>query len=150
MAANYQIARGRNTEYGGSQAFAFMSTKVSFGDADSCEIARDGCTVLAPNLAGAAPVENLAEALRTALSAPLDYPPLVAAVVPGDRVAIALGKGVPHVGALVGAVIAELTGAGLQAADVTIVSAEPLEEQAALAAAWSGHGVRFEVHNADD
>jgi hypothetical protein len=127
-----------------------MSTTVAFGDADSCEIARDGCTILAPNLAGQSPIENVAEALHAALATPLDYPPLAAAIVPGDHVTIALGKGVPHVAALVGAAIAELTSAGIEPANVTVLSAELLEEQAALTAAWSGHGVRFEVHNADD
>ncbi len=138
------------TERGAALIRGFMSTTVSFGNADSCEIARDGCTILAPKLADRAPVGNVAEALHAALAAPLDYPPLAAALAPGDRVAIALGKGVPHVAALVGAAIAELTSAGIEPADVTVLSAEPLDEQAALTAAWSGHGVRFEVHNPAD
>jgi nickel-dependent lactate racemase len=46
--------------------------------------------------AGAAPLPDPAEAMRTSLEAPLGYPPLRRALTPDDQVTIVVDEGVPH------------------------------------------------------
>ena len=41
------------------------------------------------------PIRRVAEAVGHALAEPLDFPPLVQAALPGDKVVLALDRGVP-------------------------------------------------------
>lgn len=66
-------------------------------------------------------ITDLPAAVAAALDAPLDFPPLCQAVVPGDRVAIVLDEGVPQVPTLVAAVVERLVSAGISPDDITMV-----------------------------
>ncbi len=65
-------------------------------------------------------------AAAQALAAPLEYPPLSAAVVPGDRVVLALDEAVPQSASLVAAVVDVLLAQGVEAVDITVLLAEGL------------------------
>ena len=98
-----------------------------------------------------APAEaDPAGTLRAALSAPLDFPALAHATVPGDRAAIAIAAGVPQSDQLaLGAVLA-LMDAGVEPERVTIVTINPWsnrEHLHDLLAENSAADVRLEVHD---
>lgn len=76
----------------------------------------------------AATLADPAAVLRGALAAPLDFPPLAKATVPGDRIAIALDQGVPQAPALVGALVQYLLDAGAAAELITIVRRRAAED----------------------
>jgi len=59
------------------------------------------------------PLEDLAAAVTAALAEPIDYPPLAQSAMPGDRVVLVLGRGVPRAAELVAAVVACLARAGV-------------------------------------
>jgi nickel-dependent lactate racemase len=66
-------------------------------------------------------------ALAEALSAPLDFPPLAQAVVPGDKVALAITHDVPQTPAIVAELTKVLTAVGIDPRDITVV-VEPTGE----------------------
>jgi hypothetical protein len=85
--------------------------------------------------------------LADALEHPRDYPPLRQAVVPGDRVVIALGDDVPDAAAVLGAVCEVFRAAGVDPESVTVLTdAEP---RAGLSQAVPG-GVTFRRHDPED
>jgi len=59
-----------------------------------------------------------------ALEEPLDFPALAAATVPGDRVAIAVGEGIPRVGEVVRGVVESFVKAGVDAEAISIVTTD--------------------------
>lgn len=61
--------------------------------------------------------------VREALEHPREYPPLRQVVVPGDRVVIPLGPGVPCADVILAGVLEVLQGAGVAPGDVTILAA---------------------------
>lgn len=63
-----------------------------------------------------------AAAARQAVESPLDHPPLSAAVVPGDRIVLAVEPGVPQAAAIVAGVIRALLAGGVDGLDITVVS----------------------------
>ncbi len=65
--------------------------------------------------------------VRAAVDDAADGLALAAQVVPGDRVAIAVGNAVPQAEAVLAAVCARLLAAGIAPADLTVLSAPPLE-----------------------
>ncbi|MEX0677296.1 MAG: lactate racemase domain-containing protein [Pirellulales bacterium] len=69
------------------------------------------------------PIERVAEAVMGALAEPLDFPPLVQACLPGDKVVLALDRGVPGAAAIVRQTVEVLLGGGVGAADITLVCA---------------------------
>ena len=62
----------------------------------------------------------------TAIDTPGNGPPLVAYVVPGDRVALALAGPIPAVGEIVATIRSRLESAGIAADDLAILHAPPL------------------------
>jgi hypothetical protein len=54
------------------------------------------------------------EATVAALSQPIDFPPLAAGIVPGDRVAIAIDESIPCVGEIARGAIRALENAGVE------------------------------------
>src|SRR5258708_5713518 len=62
-------------------------------------------------------------ATAATLAKPLDFPPLRQAVVPGDRVVLALACGVPQGPAIVAAVVEAVTEAGVAPGDICILHA---------------------------
>jgi len=66
--------------------------------------------------------EAAAVAVRDALEQPLDFPPVRQAVVPGDRVAIALDSSLGVVGPLLSVLVDLLCQSGVEPGDVTVVA----------------------------
>jgi hypothetical protein len=60
----------------------------------------------------------------TALAAPLDFPPLAAGIVPGDRVAIAIDENVPSVAAVARGAVEAFANAGIDREAISIVTSE--------------------------
>jgi nickel-dependent lactate racemase len=69
-------------------------------------------------------IDDVRAAAAAALAAPLEFPPLRLAVVPGDKIVLALEPGVPQAPAIIAAVIEELQQGGATAEDVAILLAE--------------------------
>ena len=93
-----------------------------------------------------------AMAAMAALSRPMDFPPLCEAVVPGDRVVIAVDPDVPQAGQIVAGVVRALLETSVEASDITILQAErhvPVADLASQLPAEAG-GVNFAVHDPAD
>ncbi len=67
------------------------------------------------------PVADIRIAVTAVLADPLGFPPLASALVPGDRVVIALEAGVPQAETIVAAVVQALGNAGIEANHVTVL-----------------------------
>jgi nickel-dependent lactate racemase len=67
---------------------------------------------------------DAATAVQKALAEPLDYPPLAAGIVPGDRVAIAVDDAVPCLADIVRGAVAALKHAGVEAQDISVVTTD--------------------------
>jgi nickel-dependent lactate racemase len=67
------------------------------------------------------PLTRVADAVRSALDAPLDYPPLAQAALPGDRVVLALEEGVPQAAAIIAQTIDQLLKTGVDAEDIVLL-----------------------------
>ncbi|MGE3821153.1 MAG: lactate racemase domain-containing protein [Isosphaeraceae bacterium] len=88
-----------------------------------------------------------ARRLAKALEEPRDFPPLRQAVVPGDRVVIPVGPGVPNITSFIQVVYEVLRESGVEAGDLTILAANGRDDwlHAELPA-----GVVFRTHDPDD
>ena len=60
-----------------------------------------------------------------ALAEPLDYPPLSQSTTPGDRVVLALDRGLPEAAAVTAAVVRALADAGVELDGVSILQIRP-------------------------
>jgi nickel-dependent lactate racemase len=67
--------------------------------------------------------EPLAEVVDCALARPLEFPTLAQAAVPGDKVVLALDRGVPQAATIVARTIAALLSAGVTPQSITLVRA---------------------------
>jgi hypothetical protein len=130
-----------------------MLTTLSYGQATQCELALDDYSFLAADEARYPAIRDIANAVREVLAHPHGYPPLAAATVPGDHVAIAIEEGVPHTASVLRGAIAALLDAGVDPALVTVVSAATIEHRDQLQQELTGigaAGVRFERHDPDE
>jgi nickel-dependent lactate racemase len=93
-----------------------------------------------------------AEATIAALAEPLDYPPLAAGIVPGDRVAVAVEEAIPCVGQIVRGVIESLQSAGVESDCISIVSTDGATSRSCRDACPEAEigGVQFVIHDPDD
>ncbi|QDV79460.1 lactate racemase domain-containing protein [Botrimarina mediterranea] len=94
---------------------------------DTLPLERLRCEAVAPS------VETIAKLAIDALQSPLGLPPLAQCVTPDDRIAIAVGHGLPAAGPLVAGTIAALAAAGIDRRHIKVVTASvrdavPLEE----------------------
>jgi nickel-dependent lactate racemase len=90
-------------------------------------------------------------AIIGALSEPLDYPPLSAGIVPGDRVAIAVGEDVPQLARIVRGAVEAFRAAGVEGTDISIVTTS--QEASDLCRSELGDSEpspQFVVHNPAD
>ena len=69
---------------------------------------------------GAAAV-SITEAVRAAVTAPLNFPPLSQATVPGDEVVLALEPGLPHAAEIVAALVEHLCETGTSPERITVL-----------------------------
>src|SRR3954468_3336956 len=93
-----------------------------------------------------------AEATIAALAAPIEYPPLWAGIVPGDRVTIALDETTPCVAAIVRGAIKSFELAGVESDAITVVSSDERAIQICRdsCATKLANGVKFAVHDPND
>jgi lactate racemase len=82
-----------------------------------------------------------------ALESPRGFPPLRLAVVPGDRVVIALGRDVPEPGPILQAVCGVLESAGVEHESITVLADPDAKEEIAQAVP---RGVVFQRHDPED
>ncbi|MEX0938448.1 MAG: lactate racemase domain-containing protein [Pirellulales bacterium] len=98
-------------------------------------------------------IADPAAAVTTALAAPLDFPPVSRAAVPGDRIAIALADGVPRSQAAVAGVVKYLVETGTLPEAITVVRASnghaDVDPRAQLPAEMAGQ-VGLVTHDPDD
>jgi hypothetical protein len=94
---------------------------------------------------------DVAAATKAAWEAPLDFPPLPQAIVPGDRVVLALGPGVAQAAEVVAAIVPVLCEAAVEPGDITVLrtvddaeAGEP-DPRSRLSAEHSN--VQLAVHN---
>lgn len=80
-----------------------------------------GILVAACGELGRESLDDPAAAVAAALSAPLGFPPLAQAFVPGDRVTLAVQPGVPQADVVVAAVVRYLMEGQIAAHDVTVL-----------------------------
>ncbi len=67
------------------------------------------------------PLADPGEATSAALLEPLDYPPLAKSTTPGDRIVLALDRGVPKVAEVTAAVVHALVRSGVGADGITVL-----------------------------
>lgn len=67
------------------------------------------------------PLVDVDKAVRRALAEPLEFPPLVQAALPGDKVVLALDHGVPQADAIVAQAVESLVGAGVDPHDIVLL-----------------------------
>lgn len=94
------------------------------------------------------PLADPARAVVEALEQPIEFPPFDRAIVPGDKVVLAVERDVPQVAAIIEGVLAALARSGIAPADVTVLYAHRApgtEEVATLPS-----GAACAIHNAQD
>ncbi|HVS34023.1 MAG TPA: lactate racemase domain-containing protein [Gemmataceae bacterium] len=100
---------------------------------------------------GPPPLADPAAAMRAALRAPHDFPPLSAAVTADDHVAIVVDESLPDLAQLLTPVLEELAGVGIDPANITLLC-----EPSASGQPWlldlpdAFEEVRLEVHDPKD
>jgi nickel-dependent lactate racemase len=98
------------------------------------------------------PVVDPTKATIAALNDPIEFPPLAAGIVPGDRVAIAVDESVPRIGEIVRGAIKALEQAGVEPEAISVVATDSATAQScrdALSADEIG-SIQFVVHDPDD
>lgn len=109
--------------------------------------------------AGNAQVENatsvpelvdLSEAVSAALHSPLDFPAVELAIVPGDRVVLAVDPSVPRMAEVVQQVIAYLNESGVATSQFTVVVAGHEQSDLTALARLLPDDVGLELHDPDD
>jgi nickel-dependent lactate racemase len=98
------------------------------------------------------PAIDPTSAARQALAEPLDYPPLAASIVPGDRVAIAVDETVPQVDEVVLGVVQALRSSGIEDDAISVVTRDAATSQACreLLSQPGNSAIQFVVHDPDD
>jgi hypothetical protein len=96
------------------------------------------------------PLADPAAAVIAALADPLEYPPLAAATVPGDKVVLAVEPGLPQVESVVAGVIYSLVENGTPPRDISVVIGSNLRSPLALVPKLVRHDVRVVLHNPAD
>ena len=115
-------------------------------------------------------IDDPKQFLIESLADPIGFPPLVEATVPGDRVAIAVGRGIPQVAAIVAAVVETLASGRVEPADICVVLPNETDNDdtndggehhsarfddvsqdiVALLPSQVGKAVTFELHDSSD
>ncbi|MCI0332545.1 MAG: lactate racemase domain-containing protein [Planctomycetes bacterium] len=126
-----------------------ISASLKLDDDRRVRLTREGKTA---NVHSDEPAASPVARVRRALDAPLDFPPLSAATVPGDRVAIAVDADVPCVGGVVRGAVEAFQGARIDPDAISIVTtdAEIGRRCRAEFAAQSAKLPQFVVHDPDD
>lgn len=131
-----------------------MNASLRYGATAKVELELDADAQLASNRPPPSlDPDSFRRAIEAALAEPLGFPPLVEAIVPGDRVAVALEAGVNGAEHVVAGLVKALAQRGVDADHVTVVrtqtdaDADRIDPRAALAAPHAGEVV-LETHDA--
>jgi hypothetical protein len=95
-------------------------------------------------------VHDLQAAVSCALQAPLDFPSVEQAIVPGDRVVLAVDPSVPQMAEVVAQILNYFQGCGMPSAQFTVVVAGHAQTDATALARLLPDDVAIELHDADD
>ena len=74
-----------------------------------------------PTCRGGTPLADPAAATVAALADPIDYPALARSTTPGDRVVLAMDRGVPQAASVVAAIVGTLIDAGVEADGISVL-----------------------------
>jgi nickel-dependent lactate racemase len=100
-----------------------MPSELQFGSTSRVSFTPRGGTVHWPGPSLPA-IADVQAATAEALETPIDFPPLRMAVVPGDKVVLALEPGVAQAPAIVAAVVAAVMQGGAAGEDITILQSQ--------------------------
>jgi nickel-dependent lactate racemase len=99
-----------------------MQSSLRYGTNSTIELDINAASLVADcRCPHGTPLADPAAATAAALAEPLDFPPLRKAVIPGDRVVLAVAEGLPQSPAIVGAVVSTLIDAGIAPRDICIL-----------------------------
>jgi len=127
-----------------------VSVSLVYGQSRRFSFEMDATRIVASRPAPP-PLPDPGKAVERALEQPLDFPPLARAVVPGDRIVLAMDRHVPQAACLIKHVWRVLEGSGIRPEDVLILQpagllgeplADPrheLPESARTAIHWKVH-----------
>jgi hypothetical protein len=110
-----------------------MPFELKYGDSGVLEIDLPADSILGDfSSPRGTPLDDPAAAVAAAVSDPLEFPRLQEATIPGDRVVLAVDRGVPQMPAVVAGVIHTLLEGGADPTDIEIALAagEPLRKTA--------------------
>lgn len=93
---------------------------------------------------------DLSEAITAALSAPIEFPALELAIVPGDRVVLAVDPNIPRMAEVVQHVIAYLQRQGIATDQFSVVLAGQAEADVLALTSVLPAEIAVELHDADD
>lgn len=99
---------------------------LRYGNNSSVEVEKDECVkgdgpIFVGSNIGTAPLVDPVEATTAALNEPLDFPPLAKCATPGDRIVLALDRGVLQAAEVTAAVVRALVGSGVDADGISIL-----------------------------
>lgn len=95
-------------------------------------------------------VIDLASAVTAALSEPLEFPAVELAIVPGDRVVLAVDPSIPRMAEVVEQVIAYLHRSGVPTSQISVVLASHAQADVTALARLLPEDVAVELHDPDD
>ena len=131
-----------------------MTTALPYGKAAICEIdAVDDIVRLGPADCRALGMEEIVTGVRSQLEQPLEYPPLSQATIPGDRVVVAVQRGLPQLQPIVLGTLQALCAAGVEESLITVLLSYPPATAEYLWKYLAKQGFEqccVAVHNADD
>lgn len=125
--------------------------QLNFGAAEPLRLPFDGDRFRSFH-AGPAPLSDVSQAALTALTQPVDFPPLAAMCVPGDRVVIVLDRLLPSVDIILEHVLRLLQTAGVEADHLTFLQPArlpswlPPDLKAAVPNPWRD-AVTWKIHD---
>ncbi len=127
------------------------SLRLEFGASEAWDW-KPAAGQVALSHAGPPVIEDLRGLLRTALDAPLEFPPLAKALVPGDKLVLALDRGVPQAAMLIATLWDVFSAAHIEPSDVVILQpghwrADAAADPRSLLTADVRSAIRWERHD---
>lgn len=101
-----------------------MTFKISYGEGDTVAVDLPPEAVSDYSRPRGEPIQEPTKAVAEALRDPLSFPSLVRATVPGDRIVVAIDRGVPQLAAVVAGIVETLLSGTAEPHDITIVLAD--------------------------
>lgn len=98
-----------------------MSTSIQLGRHGSLQLNGTADNLRYPAERAETPVVEAACAVVDSLAEPLEFPPLESALVPGDRVAIAVGRNLPQITEIMKGAICAFQSAGIESSAIAVV-----------------------------